>query len=81
MRDFKFFREKPRPKLSDYDELGLTCIGVSPLFNNPESFEPIRYIMFTSTPVGTVVKGRQIGNGHPLFDCPEGYEWPNPVVE
>lgn len=82
MRDFKFFREKPRPKLSDYNELGLTCTGVSPLFYNPESFEPIRYLMFWDTMACTVVKGTQIENGHPLFDWPQPtINVPNPVVE
>lgn len=58
MREFKFFQEN--------DSLVSNVLSVGPLMFNPESFEPVRVILYEDE--DGLTKSLTIETSHPLWD-------------
>lgn len=78
MKDFKFFK-KNGVGLTEFDKEfydfeGFEFVGVSlTTVYSPETFDPLRYMLFKDLQNGEMIKGNVINDTHPMWDYNERF--------
>ena len=67
MRDFKFLT-LANTHVEYYDTEDLLFFSLTPALYSPETFNPVKYMLYKHRVTGEIIKGDMIQEQHPMFN-------------